>query len=60
MVQPNVVDLVERSRRGDRPSLARLLTYVERGGRVAVETLQAVNEYIGNAYVLGITGPPGA
>ena len=60
LTQSNVAGLVTRSRLGERQPLARLLTYVERGGLNAVETLKAVNAYTGNAYVVGITGPPGA
>ncbi len=60
MFQPNVIGLVESAHSGDRRALARLLTYVERGGPIAAETLQAANDYTGNAYILGITGPPGA
>jgi len=55
-----VQELVQNMRAGDQRSLARLLTLVERSPADAVEVLQAVHEYTGSAYVLGITGPPGA
>lgn len=60
MIQPNVTELVESAHGGNRRALARLLTYVERGGPIAAETLEAANNYTGNAYIVGITGPPGA
>ena len=53
-------DLVQRMRSGDRSSLARLLSLVERGGEEAASILEVVHPYTGNAYVIGVTGPPGA
>ncbi|MSP78197.1 MAG: methylmalonyl Co-A mutase-associated GTPase MeaB [Dehalococcoidia bacterium] len=47
-------------RAGDRRALARLLTIVERGGPNAAAVLAATHQYTGRAYVIGITGPPGA
>ena len=45
---------------GDRGSLARLLSLVERGGVAAREVARLVSPNVGRAYVVGITGAPGA
>jgi len=52
--------LVEGLLDGDRPAVARAITVVEKGGPEAVELLQAVHGHTGNAYRVGITGPPGS
>ena len=53
-------ELVQGIRSDDRRALARLITLIERGGDQAVSILEAVHPHAGNAYVIGITGPPGA
>ena len=53
-------ELVQGMRSGDRRALARLITLIERGGDQAVSILGEVHPHAGNAYVIGITGPPGA
>ena len=45
---------------GDRAALPRLLTVVERGGPAAAEVGRRVYPRSGKAYVVGVTGPPGA
>ena len=45
---------------GDRAALPRLLTVVERGGPAAAEVGRRVYPNSGHAYVVGVTGPPGA
>lgn len=45
---------------GDRLALARLITRVENRAPEVPEIMRAVHERTGRAYVLGITGPPGA
>jgi LAO/AO transport system kinase len=45
---------------GDRLALARLITRVENRSPEVPEIMRAVHERTGRAYVLGITGPPGA
>lgn len=45
---------------GDRGSLARLLSFVERGGGEAREVARLASSKTGRAYVVGITGAPGA
>jgi LAO/AO transport system kinase len=53
-------DLVQSARRGDRRSLARLVTLVEDSSAGADEALAAVSASDGDAWVTGITGAPGA
>ena len=45
---------------GDRLALARLITRVENRASDVPEIMRAVHARTGRAYVLGITGPPGA
>lgn len=47
-------------RAGDPRALARLLSLVEQGGQKTATVLEAVHPFTGTAYVVGITGPPGA
>jgi len=53
-------DLVERMLAGDRVALARLITRVENRVPEVAEIMHAVHPRTGRAYVLGVTGPPGA
>jgi LAO/AO transport system kinase len=55
-----VTDLVRRMLAGDRLALARLITRVENRAPDVPAILRAIHERTGRAYVLGITGPPGA
>ena len=57
---PNVIERLAQARVGDRRSLARLLSVVERGGPAARAVHEAVWPQTGRAVRLGITGPPGA
>ena len=52
--------LLDSARAGDRRSLARLLTLVERGGAGAQAVGAAAHPRSGGAYTVGITGAPGA
>lgn len=45
---------------GDVRALARLLTLIENDDPEAIKTIKNLNDRTGNAYVIGITGPPGA
>ena len=45
---------------GDRLALARLITRVENRAPDVPEIMRAIHDRTGRAYVLGITGPPGA
>jgi LAO/AO transport system kinase len=53
-------ELVERSLAGDRTSLARLLSVVERGGDPARAVGRRTHPLGGRAWTLGLTGAPGA
>ena len=53
-------DLADRILNGDRRALARGITFIENSGEVAEELLKRIYGQIGNAYRIGITGPPGA
>jgi LAO/AO transport system kinase len=52
--------LVDKALQGDRPSLARLLSITELGDNQLLEIEDCIRPYVGNAYIVGITGPPGA
>ena len=52
--------LVEEMRAGSQRALARLLTMIERNTEDAVKVLRTIHPHAGSAYVVGITGPPGA
>src|SRR5881397_2909205 len=54
------MDLVTRMLEGDRLALARLITRVENRASDVPEVMRAVHPRTGRAYVLGMTGPPGA
>ena len=45
---------------GDRRALARLMTLIENRHPETVQVLSAIHARCGQAYVIGITGPPGA
>lgn len=54
------MDLVNRMLDGERLALARLITRVENRTPEVPEVMRAVHTRTGRAYVLGVTGPPGA
>jgi LAO/AO transport system kinase len=58
--RPDPTALVERMLAGDRLALARLITHVENRTGAVPEIMRAVHARSGEAYVVGITGPPGA
>jgi len=51
--------LVDGVRSGDRRALARAITLVENSDPVAYELVRDVYPETGNAYAIGVTGPPG-
>ncbi|MCB0964565.1 MAG: methylmalonyl Co-A mutase-associated GTPase MeaB [Acidimicrobiales bacterium] len=53
-------ELLEQARSGDRRSLARLLSAVERGDDLGRAASRAAFAIAGDAYTVGITGAPGA
>ncbi|MEX2314342.1 MAG: hypothetical protein WD628_01400, partial [Thermomicrobiales bacterium] len=52
--------LIERFRNGERPALARLVSYVENQRPAGLRAMAELYRDTGGAYVVGITGPPGA
>jgi len=55
-----VAVLLEHARTGDRRALGRLLSMVEAGGPLADEVATLAHPLAGNAFVIGMTGAPGA
>jgi LAO/AO transport system kinase len=51
--------LVDALRAGDRRALARAITLVENGDPLAYEVVADVYPATGNAFAVGVTGPPG-
>jgi GTPase len=51
--------LVEGVRSGDRRALARAITLVENSEPLAYEVVRELYPQTGNAYAVGVTGPPG-
>lgn len=60
MTATRETELVERFRGGDRAALARLITWVENGRPAGLRAMAELYHSTGSAYVVGITGPPGA
>ncbi|WIF95653.1 methylmalonyl Co-A mutase-associated GTPase MeaB [Caminicella sporogenes] len=54
------MELAERLLKGDRRAVARLISMVESREPEAFEIIKKLYSKTGNAYVIGITGPPGA
>jgi len=54
------MELVEKMLSGDERSLARLITMVEREDTEVPDIMREICRQTGNAYYIGITGPPGS
>jgi LAO/AO transport system kinase len=54
------IELVEKMLAGDRLSLARVISLIEDRGESLPKIVHEIYPKTGNAFVLGITGPPGA
>ena len=52
-------ELAEGVRSGDQRALARAITLVENGEPLAGDLVRDLYPHTGNAYVVGVTGPPG-
>lgn len=52
--------LIQRMRAGERRAISRVVTELERLSPSAPALLQAMQPYLGQALVIGFTGPPGA
>jgi LAO/AO transport system kinase len=59
-VSRDPLTLVERMVHGDRLALARLITQVENRSAAVPTIMKAIHGRDGGAYVVGVTGPPGA
>lgn len=55
-----IPDLVDRLRQGERRAIAAAVTELEKLSTSAPALLEALQPYLGNALVVGFTGPPGA
>lgn len=55
-----VSQLVEEATNGNRRALARLFTLLERDDDTLAAIVRATHSHAGNAYTVGVTGPPGA
>ena len=53
-------DAAHRLLGGDQRTLSRMISYLERGDPQAAGVLKTIDPHTGNAYIVGITGPPGA
>ena len=53
-------EIVDKLRKGDIRSVARLLTLIENEDEKAETILKEIWENTGKSYIIGITGPPGA
>ena len=60
MLDRKTAELIEKMLAGDRLALARLITQVENRSAAVAQIMRRVHARAGRAYVLGITGPPGA
>lgn len=54
------MDIESRVVKGDKRATAKLISMVENRDSEGFRILQNLYQYTGNAYVIGITGPPGA
>lgn len=54
------MDLAERLLKGEKRAAARLITKVENNEKDALEALSKIYPHTGKAWVIGVTGPPGA
>ena len=60
MTDAKTAGLIDKMLAGDRLALARLITRVENRSASVAEIMGRVHGRTGRAYILGITGPPGA
>ncbi len=56
----NMKHIVQKIIHGDQPAGARLIRLLEEGDPEGIEMLKLLYAHTGNAYVIGITGPPGS
>ena len=53
-------EIIDKLKKGDIRSVARLLTLIENEDDKAETILKEIWKYTGKSYIIGITGPPGA
>ena len=53
-------DLVRRARGGERLAISRIVTELERASAAMPGLIEALSDHLGQALVVGFTGPPGA
>ncbi|MBZ2174572.1 methylmalonyl Co-A mutase-associated GTPase MeaB [Schnuerera sp. xch1] len=54
------MNIEKRLLKGDRRACARLITMLENDDERAIEIIKRLYKHSGNAYIIGITGPPGS
>lgn len=54
------MNIDDRLLRGDKRACARLITMLENDQKEATDIIKRLYKYTGDAYVIGITGPPGS
>lgn len=54
-----MIEVAQRLLEGDQRALSRLISLLERGDPEAAGVMKAVDPHTGEAYTIGITGPPG-
>ncbi|MFT4825178.1 MAG: LAO/AO transport system kinase [Halioglobus sp.] len=57
---PDIDQLITRALGGERQAIARLLSVIERADKHLLPIENQLTSRLGNAFVIGITGPPGA
>lgn len=56
----NIDHLIQKAIKGDKLSVSRLISKIEREDEISRKILEQIYPHSGNAFYLGITGPPGA
>lgn len=54
------MDLIEKIRSGNTRAIARAISQIENNTQEKEELIDELHPFTGNAYVIGVTGPPGA
>jgi LAO/AO transport system kinase len=60
VITPSVTKLVNSMLAGDKKALAQLISLAENEGQALPEILDIIRPHRGKAYLIGVTGPPGA
>lgn len=56
----NITSLIESSLAGGKIATARLISKIEKGDVLSAAIMEAITPHSGDAYRIGVTGPPGA